>query len=60
MDDVKLARFVADVLATDDTGMGNYVDATSLTLSVLDGAFDLTALAAALNERYIITPKDQT
>jgi len=48
----ELARFIADTLAIDETGMESYVDANSLDYAAIDGRFDLCALAQAILTRY--------
>lgn len=43
-----IARLIAETLAYDETSMGNYVDSEYLEEAVIDGRFDLVALAEVL------------
>ena len=52
-----LARFIADVLHTDETGAESYVDSSHLSRVVVDGKFDLLALAMAIETRLAAQPR---
>ncbi len=55
----ELARFIADTLSIDPTEPdGSYVDSAHLNDTIIDGSFNLYALAQAILTRY--PPKEPT